>query len=212
MIDRDTFSEQLNHLPIEEAHSFALFSELQAQFPASPIINFYYLKLLQLHQPERYAKLKSQLMLTLLNRDIYHQFELYPYSERQSANSPPAVPLIEANGMSENEILQSEKTENETAIMEHLIDKFSKDAPKIQADPKLHDVTANYGKMSLEEDEEIITETLATLYANQGYYGKAIKMYKKLGLIFPKKSGYFADRILQVKNQQKEAQKETENQ
>ena len=204
MIDRDTFSEQLNHLPIEEAHSFALFSELQAQFPASPIINFYYLKLLQLHQPERYAKLKSQLMLTLLNRDIYHQFELYPYSERPE----PAT----SNSISENKILQPTKTENEAAIMEHLIDKFSKDAPKIQADPNLHDVTANYGKMSLEEDEEIITETLAILYANQGYYGKAIKMYKKLGLIFPKKSGYFADRILQVKNQQKEAQKETENQ
>jgi hypothetical protein len=220
MIDKNTFSEQLNHLPIEEAHSFDLFSELYAQFPASPIINFYYLKLLQLHHPKQYKQLKGQLMLTLLNRDIYHQFELYPYSERYSSNTPPQPEItaqsttqpVEENKGPENKILQSLKTENETAVIEHLIDKFGKDAPKIQADPKLHDMNANYGKTSLKEDEEIVTETLAMLYVNQGYYRKAIKMYKKLSLIFPKKSGYFADRILQVKNQQKEAQLETENQ
>jgi hypothetical protein len=210
----------LNHLPIEERHSFALFSELQVQFPASPIINFYYLKLLQLHQPECYEQLKGQLMLTLLNRDIYHQFEPYPYSERHSDDTLPqpettpqsAIQPGKKNSLPENEILQVAKPENEAAIIEHLMDKFSKDAPKIQADPKLHNMSANYGKMSLEEDEEIVTETLAILYAKQGYYGKEIKMYKKLALIFPKKSSYFADRILQIKNQQKEAQIETENQ
>ncbi|MDR1112891.1 MAG: hypothetical protein LBL18_03935 [Bacteroidales bacterium] len=206
MIDRDAFSEQLNHLPIEEAHSFDLFSKLQAQFPASPILNFYYLKLLQLHQPERYEQIKSQLMLTLLNRDIYHQFELYPYSDR-----PYAAPSQSETATQPAVQTDDKKATNEEDVINHLIDKFSKDAPKIQADPKLHDMNANYGKTSLEEDNKIITETLADIYANQGYYGKAIKMYKKLALIFPKKSSYFATRILQVKNQQKEAQIKTEN-
>jgi tetratricopeptide (TPR) repeat protein len=174
---------------------------------------------LQLHQPERYEQIKSQLMLTLLNRDIYHQFELYPYSDRSCAVPMPqsetatqsAVHTDDKKGTLENHILQSARVENEEDVINHLIDKFSKDAPKIQADPKLHDMSANYGKTSLEEDDKIITETLADIYANQGYYGKAIKMYKKLALIFPKKSSYFAIRILQVKNQQKEAQINTEN-
>jgi len=210
MIDKNAFSEQLNSLPIEDRHSFALFSELQAQFPASPIINFYYLKLLQLHQPERYAQLKGQLMLTLLNRDIYYQVDLYPYKERYSENHRLQP---EIKSQSNSELIENDSVlKNDAVIIEHLIDKFSKDTPKIQADAKWHDMTANYGKLSLEEDEEIVTETLAILYANQGYYGKAIKMYKKLALIFPKKSSYFADRILQVKNRQKEDRLETENQ
>jgi hypothetical protein len=206
MIDRNTFSEQLNRLPIEEEHSFALFSKLQAQFPASPILNFYYLKLLQQHQPERYEQIKSQLMLTLLNRDIYHQFELYPYSDRSSDPTPQPEMTAQLSSQTDDK-----KAENEEDIVDHLIDKFSKDVPKIQADPKLHDMTANYGKASLEEDAEIVTETLANIYVNQGYYGKAVKMYKKLALIFPEKSSYFAARILQVKNQQKEAQIKAEN-
>jgi len=37
------------------------------------------------------------------------------------------------------------------------------------------------------------------IYAEQGYYGKAIKIYKKMSLHFPEKSCYFADQIEKIK-------------
>jgi hypothetical protein len=50
----------------------------------------------------------------------------------------------------------------------------------------------NMAKMSLMENEELVTETLAGIYARQGNVSKAAKAYDKLSLKFPEKSDYFA--------------------
>jgi hypothetical protein len=48
---------------------------------------------------------------------------------------------------------------------------------------------------SVEENDEVVTETLALLLERQGHIDRAIAMYKKLSLIFPEKSGFFAQKI-----------------
>jgi hypothetical protein len=48
---------------------------------------------------------------------------------------------------------------------------------------------------SVEEDEDLATETLARLYARQGRRDKAKSVYKKLMLRFPEKHSYFASQI-----------------
>ncbi len=49
-------------------------------------------------------------------------------------------------------------------------------------------------------EEEIVSETLADIMAKQGYTVKAKEMYKKLSLLFPEKSSYFAKKIKELKN------------
>jgi len=48
---------------------------------------------------------------------------------------------------------------------------------------------------SVEEDEEIASETLALLLEKQKFYGKAIAMYQRLQLKYPEKSSLFAAKI-----------------
>lgn len=57
----------------------------------------------------------------------------------------------------------------------------------------------NIAKMSLAENEDFVTETLAKIYTKQGNTKKAISAYEKLSLKFPEKSNYFARFIQELK-------------
>jgi len=82
-----------------------------------------------------------------------------------------------------------------------LIDKF------IQTNPRLERFTSkdytpegDLSEPSGEINGVFITETLAKIYTNQGYYSKAINIYEKLTLQYPEKSAYFASRIEKIKD------------
>ncbi|HLO81086.1 MAG TPA: hypothetical protein VK166_09015 [Chitinophagaceae bacterium] len=49
------------------------------------------------------------------------------------------------------------------------------------------------------DSEEVYTEALAEVYQKQGLEDKAIEVYKKLSLLDPSKSAYFAARIREIK-------------
>ncbi len=49
--------------------------------------------------------------------------------------------------------------------------------------------------LSIQENDEIISETLAKILIIQGKYDKAIEMYQRLSLKFPEKSTFFASEI-----------------
>lgn len=58
-------------------------------------------------------------------------------------------------------------------------------------------------KASLTDKEDIVSETLARIYADQGNVPKAISTYEKLSLLHPEKSSYFAALIENLKSEQK---------
>jgi len=76
-----------------------------------------------------------------------------------------------------------------------IIERFIQEVPQIkpQSGDKLDN--ENKAKKSAEDKDALVTETLASIYADQMLYPKAIGVYKKLMLKFPEKSRYFASQI-----------------
>jgi len=79
-----------------------------------------------------------------------------------------------------------------------IIERFIQEEPQIrpQSSDKLDN--ENKAKKSSEDRDELVTETLASIYTDQMLYHKAIASYKKLMLKFPEKSRYFAAKIEQL--------------
>lgn len=73
-----------------------------------------------------------------------------------------------------------------------LIDEFIKNEPGITRQKTAFFNPAKAAKISIVDEENIISETLAKIYTDQGLFEKAISTYKKLSLKFPEKSTYFA--------------------
>ena len=63
------------------------------------------------------------------------------------------------------------------------------------------DIPQQFANPAAEEDDmDFVTETLAAIYADQGYYDKAIEVYAKLILLYPEKSTYFATLVNEIKS------------
>jgi hypothetical protein len=85
-------------------------------------------------------------------------------------------------------------------LQSELIDKFIVSNPRIEPQKdKTYISNDVISKPFIEESGSLVTETLAKIYVNQGYYSKAIDIYEKLSLKFPEKSSYFAFQIEKVK-------------
>jgi hypothetical protein len=94
---------------------------------------------------------------------------------------------------------QSEKN-SKKLLQSELIDKFIIANPRIEpVKDKTIVPNDDISKPFVEEAGGLVTETLAKIYVNQGYYSRAMDIYEKLSLKFPEKSSYFASQIEKVK-------------
>jgi hypothetical protein len=78
---------------------------------------------------------------------------------------------------------------------EEIIERFIQEEPQMKP-PSLDKIdNENKAKKSSEDDDALVSETLARIYIDQMLYHKAISTYKKLLLKFPEKSTYFVAQI-----------------
>ncbi len=84
----------------------------------------------------------------------------------------------------------------------HLLDKFLEEEPKISRPKKDFYNPVKNAKESLEESDVLVSETLAKIYHLQKNYSKAIKAYEQLSLLNPKKKSFFANQIKKIKKEE----------
>ncbi|MBE0647341.1 MAG: hypothetical protein IH596_06135 [Bacteroidales bacterium] len=84
---------------------------------------------------------------------------------------------------------------------EEMVEKFIREEPRISSPRKVFLKPTHQAARDSQEDDEIVSETLAILYHKQGNTPKSIRVYEKLCLLFPEKSSYFAARIKALKIQ-----------
>ncbi len=102
----------------------------------------------------------------------------------------------------QNKVEKAQNTEGVADIIRlHLNAEISDETPepteikKKKKKKEMHELAAR----SIEEDKDMVSETLADLLVWQGKNAKAIEMYHKLSLAFPDKRTYFASKIETIK-------------
>ena len=84
----------------------------------------------------------------------------------------------------------------------NLLDSFITNEPKMSRPKKEFYNPVKNAKESLDENDILVSETLAKIYYLQKKYSKAIKAYEQLSLLNPKKKSFFANRIEKIKKEE----------
>ncbi len=88
--------------------------------------------------------------------------------------------------------------ELKTRDLNQLIDRFIKSDPKIVPSKTEFYSPVTQAKKSITENEDVVSETLAKIYHQQGNFLKARSSYQKLSLLYPEKLAYFAALISEL--------------
>lgn len=102
---------------------------------------------------------------------------------------------------SSNPNLEALDKENKGKSKVELIENFIVSEPSITRKSAQFFDPLDLASQSITDQANIVSETLAQIYYDQGYKEKAIKIYDKLSLKFPEKSSYFASQIIRIEKE-----------
>ena len=128
-----------------------------------------------------------------LDKDSKHSFLEWLKELNRGANLPQNTEIQEKEVVKEKNIEPKKKD-----IQKGIIANFMKTNPVIPPPKKEFYSPVNMAKLSIMENDDLCSETLAKIYFDQGNYARAKSMFEKLSLKYPQKSVYFAARIKEI--------------
>ena len=133
-----------------------------------------------------------------------YRSEKYPWCTLLRAvednHTPLQSLLASSRGVSALELADIDVDSLAAVTSGQLIDRFLKmDNYRIvaEAGDDAEEITT---EANFDDEDDLVSEELAEIYAQQGLKMQAIEIYRKLSLLNPKKSAYFADQIEKLKN------------
>jgi tetratricopeptide (TPR) repeat protein len=144
---------------------------------------------------------KEKIVSTTPNKqDIYNELDesLKKYNDRKKI-------MQELLAVEQTDASKEPSVKKKTIIKEsqiQLIEKFIKNEPQMGKKSLLDNESEtgqeDLAKKNLHPSDKFLTETIAQLLVKQKKYSKAIKIYEKLMVKFPKKTTYFAAQIEKI--------------
>lgn len=129
---------------------------------------------LKIEELKKLYSLDSKKVRSIEKHDIIKEID--SYTEPDISDNPTKEELVERFLQIENPKVNSLDTEKESVSVNEVV------------------------KKSIEDEFDIVTETMAHIYLKQGHKDKAIKIYRQLILANPEKSIYFATQIKKIED------------
>lgn len=118
-------------------------------------------------------------------------------NDLKDENLDNSLPLAEPPLKTISSQFQPEK--KDTSDVSSMLEKFLENRPSPkQMLARAEDAYDEDAVDSINRDDDMVTETLARLNAKQGNISEAVRIYRKLRLLFPEKSAYFDGQIKQI--------------
>lgn len=118
-----------------------------------------------------------------------------PPAELPAKPRPAPAPKTQFSSWQARTLRERTLALKEIAFPEKPVKKSAPPAETREEEEKKPVQAQDLARKSVEEKDDIVSETLAGILARQGHSQKAIQMYEKLSLIFPEKSSFFAQKI-----------------
>jgi len=215
-MDAQTLSELLKLKKEDLIINTEEISKSANEYPYSSTIQLLRWKSIQLSEKKDYSEVLSFIAAYAANRGILKeltdsdQTETQPFHElKKEENIDTESSFSNTDPVFNDPNTQESKTNENITLPDRekakeIIDRFIYSDPRItprKNDSEESDTVVDFtADQSIAENEDLISETMAVIYTNQGNKRKAIQIYEKLCLKYPEKSSYFAAQIEKLRN------------
>lgn len=205
-LDHDTYQEELKKTSIHSPSRVALYHYLQREKQTSTVddktanIEETATSVIEKVEVEKEIQ-KEETELIQPEERIENQVEKEEEVQEEINTTSSEHTFSEWLSLSKSNSEEPEKTPSEKDIKYQLIDEFIEKSPKISPVNKTQEPNPVLKKSEISNEfSDLMTETLAQIYAEQKKYDKAIRAYKILSLKYPDKKEIFEDKIEEIEN------------